>query len=243
MSDIDYFLAPAAVTLRDEVNAAFPKRDKASDGWIGDASHAARKSSHNPCWTCSGRAHGIVRGLDIDISPDGRPDADLAKVVLQATIGDPRVWYVIHDGKIYSRTFGWQPMVYTGSNPHREHVHVSLNGANGVSGEGNFDTSGWGIADIADGLPKDPILPAVSLAAAKRAAAAPRRAVAPVAVRRIQRALNARLGLRLEVDGVYGPATRTAMRQWQRRIDGGTDGLPHTRNLTRLGANRFRVTP
>ena len=239
-----YFLAPALATLRTEVNAAFPKRDKASDGWIGDASHAARKSDHNPCWSCTGRSHGIVRALDIDISPDGRPDADLRTALLKAAIGDKRVWYVIHDGKIYSRTYGWRALVYTGENPHREHVHVSLNGANGLSDAGNFDTSPWGIENLADGLPKDGILPGVSIRCAIEAARAPRRAVYPRQVKRIQAALNARVGTRLTQDGIYGPATRDAMRAWQRRIHAVTvDGLPHTRNLTLLGANRFRVTP
>lgn len=140
---MSFFLAPALVTLRDEVNARFPNRDKASDGWIGDASHQARPSDHNPCWSCSGRSHGIVRALDIDISPDGRPNVDLRKRLLKVLIGDPRVWYVISNGIIYSRTHGWAARKYTGSNPHFAHVHVSLNGANGVDSSNNFDTSPW----------------------------------------------------------------------------------------------------
>lgn len=140
----DYFLAPSLVRLRDEVDARYPKRDKASDGWIGDPSHAARVSDHNPCWTCSGRSRGIVRAIDIDISPDGRADADLRTEVLRAAIGDPRVWYVISNGIIYSRTYGFAPRTYTGSNPHTQHVHISLNGANGISGDpGNFNTAAW----------------------------------------------------------------------------------------------------
>lgn len=136
---MSYFLAPALVKFRDEVNARFPNRDKASDGWIGDPSHAARVSDHNPDWRASGRSYGIVRAIDIDISPDGRPDVDLRKVILNAAIGDDRVWYVISNGVIYSRTYGWTPRRYTGSNPHYAHVHISLR----HDEAGNFDTGSW----------------------------------------------------------------------------------------------------
>lgn len=138
-----FFLAPALVQLKSETDSRFPDRDRASDGWIGDASHAAAVSDHNPCWRCTGRSNGIVRAIDIDISPDGRPNVDLRKRLLKVLIGDPRVWYVISNGIIYSRTYNWVPRRYTGANGHFEHVHVSLNGANGVNPEGNFDTSPW----------------------------------------------------------------------------------------------------
>ena len=140
---MNYFLAPALVKLRDEVNSRFPGRDKASDGWIGDASHQASKSDHNPCWSCSGKSKGIVRALDIDISPDGRPRVDLRRRLLKILTEDSRVWYVISNGKIYSRTNGFAPRTYTGANGHFAHVHVSLNGANGISPQGNFSTRAW----------------------------------------------------------------------------------------------------
>ena len=53
-------LVAAGVRLRDQVNKAFPNRDKRSDGWIGDRAHQARKSDHNP------DAKGFVHALDID---------------------------------------------------------------------------------------------------------------------------------------------------------------------------------
>lgn len=237
------FLAPALVVLRDEANDHFPRRDKATDGWLGDPSHQARKSDHNPCWTCPGRSEAIVRALDVDISPDGDPDEDLRTQLLRVTIGDPRVWYVISNGKIYSRTYGWEPRVYIGPNPHTAHVHVSLNGANGVPGDpGNFDTSPW----WADASPGEgpTTLPAVSLSAVVHASRTPRKQTHPAQVRRVQRALT-RKGLAPgQIDGVYGPRTRGAYGAWERkmgRTGSEVNGLPDDRSLTRLGANRFRV--
>jgi hypothetical protein len=41
-------LCAAGVQLRDQVDTWFPDRRTASDGWVGDSRHAARKSDHNP---------------------------------------------------------------------------------------------------------------------------------------------------------------------------------------------------
>lgn len=122
----NWFLAPSLVALRNEMNARYPKRDKASDGAVGDTSHAARKSSHNPLWSAPGKWSGVVRAIDVD--NNGRP-GERTKVVadmLAAAIGDPRVWYVIWNQQIWSRTYGWKPRPYGGANPHDKHVHVSL---------------------------------------------------------------------------------------------------------------------
>ncbi len=53
-------LCKAGQQLREQIDDAFPDRDRTSDGWIGDAKHAARKSDHNPT------DEGIVRAIDID---------------------------------------------------------------------------------------------------------------------------------------------------------------------------------
>lgn len=126
---MSYYLAPSLVQLRSEVDALWPKRDKRSDGWIGDPSHAARKSDHNPDYDSG----GVVRAIDID--KDG---IDVQRV-LDAVIGDSRVWYVIWNYHIYSRTYGWAKRRYYGSNPHDKHIHISLR----HSGAAERDTSPW----------------------------------------------------------------------------------------------------
>lgn len=108
------YLAPSLVRLRREIDGRWPNRSKASDGWLGDYAHSVRKSEHNP------DGKGAVHAIDITT-------ADInARLVLRELIGDPRVWYVIHKGVIYSRTYGWRPRRYTGANPHNSHIHVSI---------------------------------------------------------------------------------------------------------------------
>lgn len=110
------YLAPSLVDLRNEINAANPGRDKSSDGWIGDAAHAARVSDHNP----DPLPNGVVRALDVDV--DGCPPDHLIAVAIR----DPRVEYVISRGKIYERGNGFKAKVYTGSNKHDKHTHISI---------------------------------------------------------------------------------------------------------------------
>lgn len=109
-----YYLALSLRKLRDQINAKWPKRDKGSDGWIGDASHNARKSDHNPDYGSG----GVVRALDID------KDGINVDELLKAVIGEPRVAYVIWNRRIWTHTKGWQP--YSGPNGHTAHIHVSI---------------------------------------------------------------------------------------------------------------------
>lgn len=125
----DWYLAPSLVDLRIEVNRLWPNRDRTSDGSIGDASHAARKSDHNPDWD----AGGVVRAIDID------KDGIDVQALLDATIGDHRVFYVIWDRHIYSRTYGWKKRPYDGPNPHTKHVHISIQHTRAAE----TDTSLW----------------------------------------------------------------------------------------------------
>lgn len=112
-----YYLAPSLEALRDEIDERWPNRDKTSDGWIGDASHSARKSDHNPDWSDG----GVVRAIDVD------EDGINVKEVLDSVVGDPRVEYVIYEMKIASRTYGpWTWRSYSGSNPHDKHMHISI---------------------------------------------------------------------------------------------------------------------
>lgn len=111
-----YYLAPALVRCRGELNTSYPSRDRTSDGWIGDAAHWARASDHVP----DPRPDGVVRAIDVD-----RDGIDPMALVA-AAIAHPSTNYVIFNGSIWSRAYGFRRRVYTGSNKHEHHVHISI---------------------------------------------------------------------------------------------------------------------
>lgn len=213
-------VARSLLTLRDQVNAAHPKRDKGSDGTIGDARHAASVSDHNP------DVAGVVRALDLDHDPAGAGTADtldahkLADVLVASR--DPRIKYVISRGRIarsYAKA-GVKPYTwakYTGEDPHTSHIHVSV-----VSTQAADSTRPWKIT--ADALPaKFPGTirlgskgPAVKvwqkeLNAAKLPGVAKLAVDGIVGPRTLSAIRNAQLALRVTRDGVAGPDTWAAL--------------------------------
>jgi hypothetical protein len=136
-------LARSLEVLRNEANLANPKRDRTSDGTIGNASHAANwtGSDHNPFVVVSGI--GVVRAIDLDV--DG---LDLAAAFERARVATragrlPQLaggGYLILNRRITAPDFsGWR--IYTGSNPHTGHGHGSVSRF-----AAGFDTrAGWGI--------------------------------------------------------------------------------------------------
>jgi len=134
-------VARSLETLRDQINEAFPDRNKASDGTIGDADHQNRASDHNP-WC----GPGVVTAMDITHDPAKGVDIDKLTDELQAS-RDPRIKYVIANSLIMSGAGGpypwtWQP--YNGSNPHTAHFHLSVN-----CGAGMDDTRKWDLPSLA----------------------------------------------------------------------------------------------
>lgn len=123
IASIPWHLAGSVVSLRDAVNAHWPKRDKTSDGGIGDAAHQAEGSGsdHNP-WL-----NGCVRAYDFDV--DGIDAGWLAEQLRTlGHYGDLRLTgggYVIWNHQITAPDFShWMP--YKGTDPHTSHVHVSV---------------------------------------------------------------------------------------------------------------------
>lgn len=127
-------LAYSLETLRSQINAAYPKRNKASDGWIGDAKHAARPSDHNP------NAQGVVCGLDITDHPGYLDIHALADHIRLNR--HPNLKYIISNRRIASAKDNWKWRPYTGTNPHSKHVHFSVGvGTDGKSKPGTYDDS------------------------------------------------------------------------------------------------------
>lgn len=104
-------IAPAIRRLRDQVNAAYPKRSKVTDGIWPSAAHTAASPNSD---------HEAGNAIDITADLGG---ADV-KVVYDAIKGDPRVSYLIYSRRIWSHDQGER--TYAGPNPHTSHMHVSV---------------------------------------------------------------------------------------------------------------------
>lgn len=133
-------LAKSLETLRAQVNAKWPSRSHDSDGSIGDESHSARLSDHNP------DDHGVVRAIDITHDPRGGFDSyAFADMLLKQQ--DPRLKYVISNRRIGSGPAGPQPGMwrhYSGINPHDHHCHISV-----VADARADSTQAWNIDGMA----------------------------------------------------------------------------------------------
>jgi hypothetical protein len=131
-------LVAGGVTLRNQVNKRWPKRDKRSDGWIGDKAHAGRQSDHNP------DARGLVHALDIDADLDpkdpGAAQRLANQIVAYAASGIPganRIKYVVFNDQIASGTYANSMWKWRGSGyGHMHHIHVSFS----TKGENNAQT-------------------------------------------------------------------------------------------------------
>ena len=114
---------PAAIAVLRQATAIAPFRMKASDGLLPSKAHIHQNpnSDHNT-------------GFAVDLTHDklGGIDCFLLFQKLQA---DPRVSYLIFQGKIWSKEKGLRE--YTGSNKHNKHLHISIKQGCGA------DTSPW----------------------------------------------------------------------------------------------------
>lgn len=150
---------------------------------IGDEAHQREKSDHNP------NAHGAVCAADFMIGTHFT-FADAQELYNALThYADHRLKYVIFNRVIWE---DGKPSRYTGSNPHTDHVHVSVHESNDTSewnlGQNLQHTAsrldGYGIANLKYGMNDDDY-------------------AGPNMVTRLQLLLNAGL----TIDGVYGDKT------------------------------------
>lgn len=184
-------LARSLERLRSEINAAAPGRSKASDGTIGDQSHASRPSDHNP------QAAGVVCAFDATHDPDSGADMRVISEHIR-THPPAAAKYIIFNRRITSRSNGWRWVAYNGSNPHTAHMHVSVGrGADGYSTGPYDDTTPWGIASTGSTSGGDPML------GLKKGDSGTR-------VKALQAVLT-RAGFTVAKDGDYGTKTAAAL--------------------------------
>lgn len=132
-------LANSLTQLRNQVNASYPNRNKASDGTIGDAAHSASWSDHNP------NAAGVVCALDLTNDPGNGFNAHVLADQIRKD-RHPNLKYIISNSRICGAWTGWNWWPYNGVNPHSKHAHFSVGvGSDGRSQQPYDDTTNWSL--------------------------------------------------------------------------------------------------
>lgn len=109
-----WYLNPALTALRAQIDARWPNRPRGSDGTLGDAAHAARKSEHNR------DPDGSVDAIDIS---NGGNVFDVDKLLAELIAsGDRRLKHAIRKRRIWTKGVGWS--AYGGPNAHDHHLHL-----------------------------------------------------------------------------------------------------------------------
>lgn len=122
--------AKSLLQLRRQVDAAFPRRNKASDGTIGDQRHCGGGGRSDHCPNIRDGGVGVVTAIDITHDPNSGCDAQKIVDAIRSD-RDERVKYIIWNRKIFnSKAIGgaapWEGRRYNGANPHTKHVHISV---------------------------------------------------------------------------------------------------------------------
>lgn len=219
-----YRLANSLTTLRNQVDAKFPKRNKASDGWIGDASHQARFSQHNP------NEHGVVCAIDITEDLAVGLDCNRLMAELDAS-NDPRIFYIIHDREIDNSDDSRTP--YHGSNPHTRHLHISVKYDNAPLYD---DGRQWNLPMLSLTPPKPKAKPRpVTYAPGTRTLRKGDKGSDVKALQTRLKAVYPAYASHLVLDGDFGPATEAVVKEFQRRRFLAVDGVVGPRTWNALG--------
>lgn len=197
--------AKSIVTLRKQINALSPNRDKSSDGMLASDAHtqANPTSDHEPRIGDGGI--GVVTAIDITHDPVHGIDSEQLAEALRAA-KDERIKYIISNRKIASGTgqdheaWKWRP--YTGKNPHNHHCHISVK-----SDKLLYDAAHDWIIALNLSPAAVTAAPVASIPLLREGANGPD-------VVRLQNLLNKR-GAALSVDGDFGNATKIAVMKFQ----------------------------
>lgn len=122
--------------LRSQLDKAYPDRNKASDGLIGDAAHCPNPDgtgSSDHCPNIQDGDYRIVTAYDATNDPKSGCDMNIVIEAIRES-RDSRVKYIIWNKRICNpKSIGgnppwaWRP--YSGSNPHSRHAHISVSSA------------------------------------------------------------------------------------------------------------------
>lgn len=223
---MSWIVAESLNRLLTQLGEIAPNRSRASDGSIGDTSHASRASDHNPRWIAGAN---LVTARDFTQDPAGGLDCTrLRDSLIRAR--DSRVKYIIFNREIISGAGGPWPWVrrpYSGPSPHTEHLHLSV-----VGDARARDDSPWMLPGLVGG---DEPAPA-SGTYAQYGDRTDR-------VLRLQKFMTSHFPSYnpYRPTGYFGEATRDGVEEFQQRTGLDSDGVVGPKTLAKL--REFGFTP
>lgn len=137
--------------LNEQIRAAYPRAvppatPAVSWGSIADSAHSST-SDHYPHFYSALGATAVVCARDFPHAPSLGLDAH--KIAEQLRLSrDPRIGYIISNGRITGPNYGWKWSAYSGSDPHDTHIHVST-----VHGSAADSGADWQIGKDDDDMP------------------------------------------------------------------------------------------
>jgi hypothetical protein len=117
--------AYALDVIRAEIGGRWDGRDIRSDGWIGNAEHAARDSDHNP------NDDDVVQAIDVDEHTDKSERSDeVGRWLWDELLAsqDPRIKFVIYERRMFSSYASRRGPAWTvgPASGHTQHLHLSV---------------------------------------------------------------------------------------------------------------------
>lgn len=237
-----WFVVPNLNELMNQLNVRFPARDKSSDGSIGDTSHQASKSSHNPDRTANseykdGDALDEVRARDFDSDlrdPLGvSAEMVVQHIVTMARAGRlPYLRYIIFNKRIWEKSNKFATRAYTGSNPHDKHFHVNSDYTQAADTATGVN---WALDEIGGTTPNPPVAGHRTLKQGDQGDD----------VKNVQQFFRSHFpsyryyvsylpNKLLTVDGDFGPQTTSWVKEFQRRTSLTRDGIVGPATLTKM---------
>ena len=117
-----------------QLDKTFPQRKK-PDGWIADEFHTGTSSHHpddtpgsKPEWDGDPDTVQDVRAIDVwsEFGSDGPTGMQVCNHLVQLNNLGSVIRYIIHDGYIWHSSSSFVRKVYTESNKHEHHIHVTF---------------------------------------------------------------------------------------------------------------------
>jgi len=203
---------------------------------IGDDAHKLSYSDHNEDDTVGSKSsqsdadsNPEHRAIDVMIGPVFT--AAEANALVSKMVADPptqrRLYYIIWNRHIWSRSSGWVMRSYTGDNPHTDHPHFSGWAAD------DENASSWPIVFASSGSGPAPIPPNTLLI--QMGDTGPKVTEVQLFFRNTFPAyrwtVTYKRGVMIVVDGDFGPQTEAWVMEFQRRVGITVDGIvgPNTK--------------